>query len=125
ERHASDGVAPGAADEERLPVGADRQAAGDELLGLGRDRDLPRVGQEAVGEVEAVDDLVLAAAGEEAAAVGGEADAVERLVDAGAADDGTGRAGAGPAADVHDGDFVFAEAGMQDREPLAARVDGD
>jgi len=78
------------------------------------------IGKQTFVEGEGVDDFILAAAGEQRLAVGREAEAVERLVEADPAYDSRM-----VLAQLDDDDFVFALAGVKDGGPLAVRVQCD
>src|SRR5947208_631657 len=80
-RHRPLGVFPGG--EEGATARVDVHAADDELVGLLGDAELLVAGQPAAVEAEGVDDLVLAAAGEQPPAVGRPAQSVVGLIDAG------------------------------------------
>ena len=100
-----------------LAVVAARQAGG--YLGrlvLGKLDDLP-VREMSVGKVELVNHVVFTAADQQSFSVGGEAEAVERL------GQGDARHDAGRL-EIDDGDLMRSIAGMQDRGPIALRVQG-
>src|SRR5262245_22137719 len=118
ERHADEGVAVGAANDERFAHSVERHAAGDELLCLCRNGNGARIEEIALVEIEAMHDLVLATADVQRLALGVEAEAVPRLIHRGAADDPRASA-----LQFEDDDLVRAESSVQDREPFAARME--
>ncbi len=120
QRQDADRVAKDASRTQRLAGGIEREAGGDKLR-VGQ-LDLPWPGQEAVGDIERMDRVELAAAGKERLAVGRKGEALERLRQRHPAAD------ARLAAHFDDLDFVRAVAGVQGRQPFTVgmqrEVDG-
>src|SRR5262249_43537866 len=112
------GPAPRPGNVKRLARGVTGDPARNELVRLRHDAQLAVLAEIAAGEVEGVDDLVLAAAGKEALAVGREAESVERLVEGGAADDPL-------PLQVNDDDLVLAVAAVQGGQPAAVGMQGE
>src|SRR5207244_6164808 len=79
QRHHADGVTPGPGSEQILSIRTDGEATRDEFFSLLGDGDGPVPEQKAVLELVSVDDLKLAAAGEQGSPVRRETQSVERL----------------------------------------------
>ncbi len=120
ERQDARGVAPRSGGEQRLARLIDGEAADDEFLLRLDDGDRAMIRQQAVAEVVRMDHLEFAAAEVKRLAVGGKAEAVERLLDRHTADDAPAFAFA-----VDDDDFMFAVAGVLHGEPFAAGMESD
>src|SRR5262249_21289194 len=82
-------------------------------------RDLPMVRKESLIELIGVNDLKLAAAGEQGFAIRRKAQSIITLIDSHPADDFWPRS-----FDMYDGHSMIAIAGVQDRQPFAAGMQG-
>src|SRR5262249_32898591 len=118
QREQAHGVAPRPSREQGAAVRIRRQTSDHEFRRGVRDFQLFLSRQQAVGEGESMDDLVLAAADVERFAVGSEAEAVEGLLNR----DATGNSRPF-ALDVEDHDLVLAITGVKHSQPTTTRME--